>query len=80
MNRDVELIKKHLLKLPEVRSVEVKENPLPGIDAYLLINVKGRRGFELSQKLAGAISDAKIELWDKKKDFPAVEWEYRFTD
>ena len=79
MNRDVELIKKRLLSIPEVAEVKVKEKPSPNLDAYLQIVLK-KRDYEVTQKVADAISDVQCTLWDQKKDFPSVEWRYSFQE
>jgi len=70
-----ERIHKELKKIPEVKTVEILPNCQKGIDLRLNVIISVPWSWELAEKIADAISEAKWEIFEETGELPAVEWD-----
>ena len=70
-----ERIHKELKKIPEVKTVEILPNCQKGIDLVLNVIISVPWSWDLAERIADAISEAKWKIFEETGELPAVEWD-----
>ena len=70
-----ERIHRKLKEVPEVKTLEILPNCLPGIDLTLKVIVSAPADWTLTKKLANKMFEAKWEIFEETGELPAVEWD-----
>jgi len=70
-----ERIHRKLKEVPEVKTLEILPNCLPGIDLTLKVIISAPADWNLVKRIANKLSEANWEIFEETGELPAVEWD-----
>ena len=70
-----ERIHRKLKEVPEVKTLEILPNCLPGIDLTLKVIISAPADWNLVKRIANKLSEANWEIFEETGKLPAAEWD-----